>query len=606
MLHDPDIAKTEPADLPVRELGYLPLENYAAIGDGRSVALIGTDGSIDWWCVPNMDSPALFDRILAERTGGCFVVAPIEDFTVERRYRENSNVLETIFTTKRGRARLTESLNSSSGGRLPWCELARRVDGIEGDVEFGLRLVFGTRADTICPFLATNSNATTFNAGSVIGMLRLSPGVELTTEDDLEIAGRFRVRAGEREIVAILAGEDEPLTAESVEAIDDRIDITDAEWRQWTEGLRFDGRHRAHVMRSALALKLLLYSPSGAIAAAATTSLPEGIGGPKNYDYRYAWIRDASYTIKAFMRIGAMAEAKAALTWLIKRLDEHGSRVCYRLDGRLLDEMREVDLPGYRGSRPVLVGNQASEQHQHGIYGDIFETAKRFTAGGNILDPRSAQVLARIADECAESWRRPDAGIWELEEQEHYTMSKISAWQALARAVELADDNHIPATCRDRWARSRDRIMEWIDRHCWSEAQQSYVMYPGSDRIDASLALAVRFGFDGRDRLEKTLRAIDRRLGRPGGLHYRYNGVEEDEGCFLACSFWVVEGLALLGHREEAERRFDELLATLERGSGTLPEMVDPDTGIFLGNMPQGLSHLALVQTAATLEGHDL
>ncbi len=585
--------------------GFLPLRAYAALGDGRSVALVGEDGSIDWWCVPNIDSPALFDRILDEDCGGCFVIAPTEPFASTRSYRENSNVLETEFATASGRARLVEALNSGSGGRLPWCELARRVEGLEGTVEFEMRLVFGTRADTICPYLARNDNATTFHVGDVTGMLRYGDGVEIVAEDDSGITARIRVSAGTRETVAIIAGENEPLVSEPPAVIDARIDTTDAEWRQWCDNVAYDGERRPLVLRSALALKLLLYSPTGAIAAAATTSLPEGIGGTKNYDYRYAWVRDASYTIKAFMRIGAMAEAKAAFTWLIKRLAEHGPRVCFALDGRMLDPMREVDLPGYRGSRPVHVGNQAADQFQQGIFGDIFETAKRFVAAGHIIDPASAKVLSDVADICAEGWRRKDAGIWELEEYEHYTMSKISAWQALARAVELADGNHIPSTCRERWARTRDRIAAWIDEHCWSEEMQAYTFFPGSRKLDASLALAVRFGFDGRDRLEKTLRAIDRDLRR-GEYHHRYRGVEDDEGCFLACSFWVIEGLALLGHRDEACERFDALLAALDPGCGILPEIVDPDTGDYLGNMPQGLSHLALIQTAATLSGREV
>jgi len=223
-----------------------------------------------------------------------------------------------------------------------------------------------------------------------------------------------------------------------------------------------------------------------------------------------------------------------------------------------------------------------------------------------VLDPNSASVLAGVADRCAETWRQPDSGIWELSERRHYTMSKISAWQALARAVELADGGHIPATCRERWARSRDRIAQWVDANCWSERQQAYVMVPGGDELDASLALAVRFGFDGRDRLEKTLRALDGKL-RSGLFHYRYHGVENDEGCFLACTFWIIEGLALLGHRDEARLRLDEVLAALgERGTGILAEMVDPDTLAYLGNMPQGLSHLALIQTAATVDGCEL
>ncbi|WP_182087310.1 glycoside hydrolase family 15 protein [Aureimonas sp. ME7] len=598
-IHDAEDPTTVESTRP----GPLPLEDYAALGDGRSVAIVGLDGSIDWWCVPNMNSAPMFDRILSERKGGFFSLTPTEPFRATRAYRPQSNVLETTYETANGRARLVEALNSGSGGRLPWCELARRIEGLEGEVTFELRFVFGTQADTICPFLYSNANATTFHAGPVIGLLRYSDGVSIEREDDLEIGGRVRMAKGQREIVAIVAGQDEPLVVEEPEVIDARIDITDGEWRQWCEGIRFDGSYRPAVIRSALALKLLLYSPTGAIAAAATTSLPEGIGGSKNYDYRFAWVRDASYTIKAFLRIGARAEAKAAFTWLIKRLAEHGPLVCYTLEGELLDEVREIDVPGYRDSRPVLRGNQAAEQHQHGIYGDIFETAARFVAGGNVIDPQSAATLASVADKCAETWRQADSGIWELSELEHYTMSKISAWQALARAVELADAGHIPSTCRDRWERSRDRIAEWVDANCWSERLQSYVMVPGRDELDASLALAVRFGYDGRDRLEKTIRALDDKL-RSGIFHYRYHGVENDEGCFLACTFWIIEGLALLGHREEARLRFDEVMEALDaKGPGVLTEMVDPKTGAFLGNMPQGLSHLALIQTAATIDG---
>ncbi|WP_210251288.1 glycoside hydrolase family 15 protein [Aureimonas psammosilenae] len=588
-----------------QELQGMPLDSYAALGDGRSVALSGADGSIDWWCVPNMDSPPMFDRLLAEDTGGCFVLAPTGSFTVERGYRDGSNVFETVFTTPTGRARLTDSLNSGHAGRLPWCELARRVEGIEGRVEFQMRLVFGTRADTICPYLSRNDNATTFNVGDVIGLLRVSDGITLDSEDDLEIHGSFAVSAGERQTVGILAGENEPLVAATIEEIDRRIDIADAEWRQWSDDIGYDGKFGAVVNRSALALKLLLYSPSGAIAAAATTSLPEGFGSGKNYDYRFAWVRDASYTIKAFLRIGAKAEAKAAFTWLMKCLDRHGPHVCYNLQGELADDVREYDLPGYRGEAPVVAGNQAAKQHQHGIFGDIFETAARFVQAGNILDPRSGAVLASLADLAVESWRTKDSGIWELSELRHYTMSKISTWQGLARAVELADGGHIPSTCRERWARGRDRMAQWIDANCWSEEKQAYVFYPGSDQLDASLALAVRFGYDGHDRLEKTLRAIDRELGA-GPFHYRYNEVKGDEGCFLACTFWVLEGLALLGHRDEAERRFAEVIETLDHGTGVFSEMIDAETHEYLGNLPQGLTHLALIQTAATLSGHKL
>ncbi|MBC8129339.1 MAG: glycoside hydrolase family 15 protein [Rhizobiaceae bacterium] len=582
-----------------RREGYLPLNGYAALGDGRSVALSGADGSIDWWCVPNIDSPPLFDRILDAEDGGRFSIIPDEPFEVERRYREGSNVHETIFTTMSGRAMLTESMNSGSAGRLPWCELARRVEGLSGTVRFAVEIRFGTRAGTCSPYLVPNRNGTVFHAGSVLGLIRRSSGVVVDREDDLVFRASIAVGSGDRQLVAIVGGDDEPLVVPTIEEIDQRIDVSDREWRDWSERIGYDGPHRETVLRSALALKLLLYSPSGAIAAAATTSLPERIGGPKNYDYRFAWVRDAGYTIKAFLEVGADAEAKAAFTWLIKRIAEHAARVFYTLDGALPPEVREVDLPGYRGSRPIRVGNEAAHQHQHGIYGDIFEVAHRFVGQGNILDQRSAETLSALADECAERWRRKDSGIWELEEHRHYTMSKVSCWQALARAVSLASDGHLPTTCKPRWERERDRIAAWIDDHCWSEERQTYTAWDGSEELDASLALAVRFGFDGRERLASTIDAIDRELGA-GPFHYRYGGVSSEEGCFLACSFWIVEAKALLGRKGEAKSAFDALIGALGQ-SGIYPEMVDHETGEWLGNLPQGLTHLALIQAASAL-----
>lgn len=591
--------------------GYLPLARYGALGDGRAVVLSGADGSIDWWCVPNMDSPALFDRLLDGTLGGYFAITPTEPFTSEQRYRDDSNVLETVFTTASGRAKLTESLNSGTAGRLPWAELARRVEGLDGHVAFVLTLRFGRRADTVSPYFARAGGHDVFHVGAVLGLVRCSDNVRIERQDDDGIDGQIAVAQGERATVAIVAGADEPLVVPTIEVIDARIDLSDREWRDWTQALDWsgqlhcDGARRALAIRSALALKLLLYSPTGAIVAAATTSLPEKVGGPKNWDYRYAWIRDAGYTIKAFLRIGAQAEAKAGFTWLLKRLGQGVPKVCYTLGGDPVPEVREIDIPGYRGSKPVVTGNLATDQHQHGIYGDIFETAERFVACGNILDATSAATLSHLADLCADRWRQKDAGIWELPEVQHYTMSKISCWQALQRAVELADAGQIPTTCRDRWARERDRIMDWIGEHCWDEERGAYLCYPGADGLDASLALAVRFRFDGQDRLARTLDAIDRELGA-GAFHYRYTGMEQEEGCFLACTFWMVEARAMLGQHDRAETAFAAAMAGLAHGTGILPEMIDPKTGDYLGNLPQGLSHLALIQAIATLGGAEL
>ncbi|WP_136686140.1 glycoside hydrolase family 15 protein [Falsirhodobacter xinxiangensis] len=584
------------------EAGFLPLEGYGAIGEGRSVALTGEDGGIDWWCVPNMDSPPLFDRLLIGSgtlpdgsQAGHFSITPTQPFRTSRTYRPGSNVLETRFVTDDAEAVLTESLNSGTAGRLPWAELARRIEMLRGTMEFAVTLRFGHRAGRRSPYMSPAGPHVMFHVGAVLGAFLHGERLAIAAQGDGGIRGTLTIPEGGREVLAIVAGADEPLVIPDLAAIDARIDGSDREWRDWSALFNEDG----FVMRQALALKLLLYSPSGAIAAAATSSLPERIGGDKNYDYRFAWVRDAGYSIVSFLQMGAEAEAKAALTWLLRQLCEHGTRVCFLLDGGTDGEMREFDLPGYRGSRPVVQGNRAADQHQHGIYGDIFETVAAFTRAGNIIDARSAETLSHLADECADRWRQKDSGIWELPEERHYTMSKISCWQALSRAVELADAGHLPTTCRDRWNRERTRIAEWIDATCWDEARRAYVMYPGSDRLDASIALAVRFGFDGQDRLALTLDAIDRELGT-GGLHYRYGGMEQEEGCFLACSFWMVEARALLGQTETAR----DALARLKTicGDGILPEMIDPSDHRWLGNLPQGLSHLAALQAAVAVQ----
>ncbi len=585
------------------------LQDYAALGDGRSIALLSPDGAVAWWCVPNIDSAPLFDTLLDPVSGGFFALQPTQPFRAERKYRQDSNVLETTFTTASGVVRLTESMNSTLAGRLPWCELARRVEGVSGAVRMRAKIVFGTRGDEVSPWLQPNRNGCIFHVGPVLGLFRATSNMEILAEDDRTIVAEGTIGAGERALVAVVAGEDEPLGVPPCSDMDVRIDLSDEAWRSWAHGLHYDGPHREAVRRSALMLKLLLFSPSGAIAAAATTSLPERVGGPKNYDYRYAWIRDAAYTLAAFLRLGVLPEGKAAFTWLIHQLAATGAKVCYRLDGTPVPPIREFDVPGYRGSRPVVTGNVAAEQHQHGIYGDIFEAASLFVAGGNVLDGKSGSLLSRLADECADRWRQKDAGLWELEEPQHYTMSKVSCWQALARAVELAEGCHLPSTCVPRWTRERDRIAAWVDEHCWSEGKQAYTFYAGTERLDASLALAARFGFDNRDRVSSTCDAIRKELGvgphlwSRGPWIYRYSGAEKEEGAFLACTFWLAEAYVELDRRHDGVALMDEALAALPSGVGVLSEMVDPKTGDLLGNLPQGLSHLALIHAALSLDG---
>lgn len=593
---------------PADERRAFPLQDYAALGDGRTVALVAPDGAVAWWCVPDMDSAPLFDTLLDPAAGGSFALQPTEPFRATRRYREDSNVLETVFTTASGEVRLTESMNSTLAGRLPWCELARRIEVLSGTVRMRARMVFGTRGDEVSPWLQPNPNGCIFHVGPVLGLFRSTPNMAIVTQEDRTVVAEGTLRAGERALVAVVAGENEPLGVPPTEDMDARIDLSDQAWRSWAHGLHYDGPHRESVRRSALMLKLLLFSPSGAIAAAATTSLPERLGGPKNWDYRYAWVRDAAYTLASFLRLGVIPESKAAFGWLIHRLGETGAKVCYRLDGRPVPPVREYDLPGYGGSRPVVTGNRAAEQHQHGIYGDIFEAAWLFVDEGNVLDGTSAFTLSRFADECADRWRQKDAGMWELEQPEHYTMSKVSCWQALDRAIRLAEDGHLPSTCVPRWTRERDRIAAWVDEHCWSEKKRAYTFHAGTERLDAAMVLAARFRFPRRDRLSATCDAVRKELG--AGPHlwsrgpwlYRYSGAEKEEGAFLACSFWLAEAYAELGRRGEAAALMDEALAALPPGVGVLAEMVDPKTGDFLGNLPQGLSHLAVIHAAMSLD----
>lgn len=425
--------------------------------------------------------------------------------------------------------------------------------------------------------------------------------IHLDHENDLGARGHMLIAAGQREIFAIVAGRNELLVIPPLELIDARIDGSDREWRQWTESLTYKGVYQALVTRSALALKLLISSPSGSIMAAATTSLPERIGGDKNYDYRFAWIRDAGYTIGAFFSIGAQPEAKAAFTWLLHRLGDHGPHVCYTLDGELGTGARELALPGYKHSTP-MVGNDAADQLQHGVYGDIFETTRCFIDKGNILDSPSASILSNLADRCADGWLRKDSGIWELPDLQHYTMSKISCWQALSRAVELAQTGHLPTTCIERWDRARERILTWIDDHCWSEERQAYTFYPGTERLDASIALAVRFGFPRQERLRSTVEAIEQELGCEA-FHYRYSDVENEESCFLACTFWIAEAHALLGDHPRGAATFARAVEDLDVGTGIYSEMVNAQTKQYLGNLPQALTHLALIRAAGTLSG---
>lgn len=576
--------------------GYLPLRDYAAIGDGRTCALVGRDGSVDWLCLPNVDSAPVFDRIL-DAGGGCFELRPDRPFDAERRYRDGTNVLETTFRTDGGSVRVTDALTLHQNGTLaPLRELVRVVDGLEGDV--AMRWRFAPRLDFGRQRIRLDRRGNVLIAANGRDALALS---SWNAGD-----GSFTLAAGTRATFSLTHTHMEPLVLPARQDAERRVEETSAFWSAWSERLQYEGRWREAVVRSALALKLLAFSPSGCIVAAPTTSLPEKIGADRNWDYRFGWIRDGVFTLRALLALGCVEEARAFFWWQMHatRTTEPELRPLYCVDGGLRTDERELSLPGYRGSRPVRDGNAAAAQLQLDTYGFLLEGAHRFWKATGSLGAARPRELAALADFVAETWREPDAGIWESrDEPKHYVLSKAMCWTALDRAARLADEGAVPK--RDGWGEAADEIREWVESEGWDDARGSYACAPGDDEADASLlGLALCAYSDADDpRFLATADRLRRDLGRGAHL-YRYAGADEIEGAFTTCSFWLVDALARAGRREEAAELMDELVAAAN-DVGLYSEEIDPDSGEFLGNLPQGLVHLALVNAAISLAGPD-
>lgn len=578
--------------------GYAPIEDYAVLGDGRTVALIARDGRIDWWPVPTMDAPPVFAALLDPGEGGCLSVRPQSDaFTVTRRYLPGTNVLETTFGTADGTVRVSAALSLGSAGPLPWGELSFRIEGVDGTVPMTWSVAPGTRFHSAQPWTDARDGGVAIHVGDQqLAILPFDIGQPSVSAHD--VSGSFTTSVGSCGVLAVTTSDAEPLFVPERADVDHHFDRTVARWQEWTAGVRYEGPWADAVLRSALTLKLLLYSPTGAIAAAPTTSLPERVGGEKNWDYRYMWVRDSSFTVDALMKLGLHEEVQAAVSFLLGALRRTAPdlHVFYTLRGDVPDGERELDAPGYRGSRPVRAGNGAATQTQLGTFGDLFDTVWHYVRNGHRLDAPTGQMLAELADRCCDIWQRPDAGIWELEVTRQYTISKMGCWVALDRAVSLAAAGAVHTGHAGRWKAEADQIRTWVNTHCWSQAKQSYTFYAGTDDLDAATLIAGQTGFDRGERLAGTVAAVRRELA-DGPLVYRYTGMAQEEGAFLACSFWLVGALVHLGRLDEAACQMDAATA-LTNDVGLLAEQMDPATGAMLGNHPQGLSHLALVNAA--------
>lgn len=578
---------------------YRPLRDYAAIGDGRTVALIGPDASVDWLPIPDIDSPPVFAALLDPDDGGRILLKVDGEYRTRRRYVPGTNVLETELITATGTVRVTDAMVTGVAGRLPWLEFTRRIEGLDGDVELLWSVQPGTVFGTCSPWVERVAGNWVIWADGVSITVVGTAGVPEAGSRSL--SGRLRMTAGSRHNLTLVATRDEPLHTPAPAELDAGVDRTVRNWRDWSEVFSYDGPWAEEVSRSALALKLLIFAPSGAIAAAPTTSLPEAPDGSKNWDYRFAWVPDAAYSLRALVRFGLREEPHAAFAWLLETIgpDAEDVDVVYTVRGDPVSDVVKHPVSGWRDIGAVYSGNRAHGQLQLGVYGDLLGIAHAYASAGNILDRGTAARLSRITDGVCDLWRRPDSGMWELTELRHYTSSKMGCWQALNAAIHLCEAGQLTGPVA-HWREVREEIRSWIDEHCWSEEAQSYVMYPGSRDLDASVLLHAPSGFDRGERMAATVRAICDELGR-GVLLYRFSAAVGSEKPFVACSFWLAAALACVGDLPRAEATMEEAVA-LANDVGLLSEMVSEDDRSFWGNLPQGLSHLSLIDAAITIE----
>ena len=583
--------------------GYPDIRELAAIGDGSLLAVLDREATIRWLCLPRIDSPSVFGSLLDPDRGGHFFLRPSIPFEVKRSYLPHTNVLRTDFHTARGVVRVLDSMNVGMHGLLSWREVGRRIEGLSGNVpmhwEVLPRFDYGrVPAD----FRLQNGYPVVHDEHCSLAVMHWDVGRPKIAPD--RVCGEFVARAGQKGLIALVTGGVEPLELSPRSHIETRIEHTIQYWKQWVAGIDYQGEWEDAVVRSALTLAMLVDPQTGAIIAAPTTSLPERIGGERNWDYRYCWTRDMSFTLDALMELGFRETANRSFIWLLTALRETKPELkpIYRIDQKVLREERNLDLRGYRDTRPVRVGNGAAKQVQLGTYGDLFATTSIYVGDGNVLDPITGRLLADVASYVAEAWKQKGSGIWELEEQRHYTIAKMGCWVALDRAIQLAEAGQLPPHRKNEWVRAREEVRGFIERHCWSEARKSYLQYADGDTLDAAVLLVGRTGYlkDRDPRLSSTIDAIRRELA-DGPLLYRVSGFDQIEAAFVACSFWLVDALTRARRLDEAAKLMDELVP-LSNDLGLFSEQIDPRSGRFLGNFPQGLTHLTLINAASEFQ----
>jgi alpha,alpha-trehalase len=597
-------------------MSTVPIEQHALLSDCHSAALVTTAGSVDWLCFPRFDSPSVFGRLLGEDAGH-FSLTPADVTGTERRYLDGTLVLETVFTTQGGRVRLRDALAlgpDRSGHRVgagaPHL-LVREVTGLEGEVTVAVEYAPRPEYGLVSPLLSHVEGGVTTRGGAE--WLVLSTPVALTLRASTA-RGTTTVRAGETIRFAVHRSTLEQVPArtwtqtELASAFDDTVEG----WRSWSsQHQSYEGPWSDLVHASGRVLQALTYQPSGAIVAAPTTSLPEETGGERNWDYRYSWVRDASFTMEALWVAACPDEASDFFAFMATAaagsLDTRAAlQIMFGVGGEHdLTERTLGHLPGWRDSRPVRVGNGAWDQQQIDVYGELLGAAHRLADQLDDLDADTRSFLAGLADTAAARWKETDQGIWEVRgAPQHFLYSKVMCWVALDRAISLADRLDAQSRVAD-WKRAADEIWEAVVTRGWNERAGAFTQYFGSEDLDASNLMLPIVGFLPADdpRMLATIDAIDQRLTDDRGLVFRYraeggvDGLQGEEGTFLLCTFWLAQALALAGRVDRAKATFERAIS-YANDVGLLAEEVDPHSGGLLGNFPQAFSHIGLVNAA--------
>ena len=586
-------------------MAYKPISDYGIIGDMHSAAVVGLDGSIDWLCFPRFDSPSVFAAILDDAKGGRFRLCPAGRYEIEQRYLTDTNILSTTFTTESGQVEVQDLMPIKQDARESDYEVLRIVRGVRGSVE--MTCLFQPRLD-----YARGRTELRAAPGGVVAekdgaRLSLASPVDLTIEDG-DAQGVFTVREGEELVFQLQWDADRP---PSTAGWRERLEFTISEWRAVIDDHTYEGRWQAEVRRSILALHLLIYLPTGAIVAAATTSLPEWIGGDRNWDYRFCWIRDAAFTLDVLHRLGHIGETVRFMEWLTEFCQSCGVHLQPLYGVHYEEDLTETTLDhleGYRGSKPVRIGNGAATQLQMDIFGEVMVALATFhRAGGKITRPMWTTIESFV-NAVINNWRRPGRGLWEMRgKPRHFVNSKVMCWLAMDRAIALAEALQKPVDL-ESWRALREEIHADVLANGWNERLQSFVQYYGADYTDAALLMMPMVGFLPPEdpRMRSTVRRIREEL-EVNGLLRRYppeltdDGFGSEEGIFIMCTFWLVGYLTFIGELDEARELFERVL-TSGNHLGLFSEMVDPVTGEALGNFPQALTHVSLIHSARNLD----